>query len=364
MTHAYRWTCLPLLALLWSVPTLSATIEELQAQDRLSIDAGISPTEGAVARQKLALVVEIATDSWFSGGTRLTLPEVPGLVIMQTEQFASNASETRNSRTWVVQRWTLDIYPQRAGEFTIPPISAKVRVNADESGDVDGVLQSPATRFSASLPPGMEADQVWVAAPAFTASQNFDRELQGLRVGDAIERELRFEASDVMAMMLPEFTPGKQPGLGIYPSPPELENTSNRGTVRALRKQRVSYVVEQAGEYRLPAREFFWWDTTRKELQIVRLEEVILKAGSATGEGKATVDPARRRMLLTLGGGLLVLVAAILLTWKFFPRSLPAYLVGRFKLAQGKWQDWRSPALPAELNPGNNAGVRTASRPP
>ena len=362
MISLCRRLCL-LLAIPWAMPGQAATVEELQAQGRLSIDASIGPTEGAVARQKLALVVEIATDSWFSGGTRLTLPEVPGLVIMQTEQFASNASETRNSRPWVVQRWTLDVYPQRAGEFTIPPIAATVRVN-NEAGDVEGQLQSPATRFSAYLPPGLQADQHWVAAPSFSVTQSFDRGLQGLKVGDAFEREVRFEASDVMAMMLPELSPGEHPGLGIYPSPPKLENTSNRGAVSALRKQRVSYVVEREGEYRLPAQEFFWWDTSRQELQIVRLEETLLSASGGAGKRKFTVDPRERQMLLLLAAGLLILGAATLLTWKYFPRSLPGYLAGQLSAAGEKWRGWRSPALPAELNPGNSAEVRKASRPP
>ena len=51
--------------------------------------------------------------TWFTGGTRIRLPEVPGLVILQTEQFASNASERRGDQNWVLQRWTLDVYAQR-----------------------------------------------------------------------------------------------------------------------------------------------------------------------------------------------------------------------------------------------------------
>ena len=103
--------------------------------------------------------------------------------------------------------------PQRPGRFTITPIRARVRLNAGESGDIEGELLSPATRFSASLPPGLEPDQRWVAAPTFSATQLFDRTLQGLEVGDAFERELRFEASDVMAMMLPTFAAEQLPGL-------------------------------------------------------------------------------------------------------------------------------------------------------
>ena len=106
---------LPLAAVLWVQTVAATTVADLQAQGRLSIDASLSPTEDVVAGQKLALVIEIATDRWFSGGTRLAIPEIPGLVILQTEQFASNASETRGTQSWVLQRWTLDVYPSDRG---------------------------------------------------------------------------------------------------------------------------------------------------------------------------------------------------------------------------------------------------------
>ncbi len=355
--------CLALLLCLavFGQTAAATTVEALHAENRLSIDASLSPIETVVAGQKLALVIEIATDRWFTGGTRLSLPEVPGLVILQTEQFASNASETRGTESWVLQRWTLDVYPQRPGEFTIPPVRAKIRVNAGDTKDVEGELFSPAIRFSASLPPGLETGQHWVAAPAFSVRQVFDRDLQGLQVGDAFERELRFEASDVMAMMLPAFSPARQPGLGIYPAPPQLENTSNRGEVRALRRQRISYVIEQEGEFRFPAAEFFWWDTSRRELQLVGLEETVFTVGDPSA-GSDRKDPDRRRMLLAVVTSLLVLCALALPLWKYFPRALPAYLGQWLREVAQRWRDWRSPALPEELNPGSSAGARRASR--
>jgi hypothetical protein len=190
----------------------------------------------------------------------------------------------------------------------------------------------------------------------------FDRDLEELAVGDAFERELRFEARDVMAMMLPDFSPGAQPGLGIYPSPPELENTSNRGEVTALRRQRVSYVVEEEGDYRLPPEEFLWWDTSRGELRLVGLEEVSFAVGSMAGAGERAIDPARRKFLLSVGTGLLVLSVLGVVLWKYLPTSLPAYLSGRLGAWRDLWRAWRSPALPTDLNPGSNAGARKASR--
>ena len=261
-------------------PVAATTLEELQAQGHLEVNAGIRPDGKLVPGQKLSLVLEVATDRWFSGGTRISIPEVPGLVILQTEQFASNASENRGGQSWVVQRWHLDVYPQRAGEFSIPPLRLRIKVNAGESGDVEGEIYSPGVSFTTILPAGLEGADHWVAAPEFEVAQQFDRSLEDLAVGDAFERKIRFEASDVMAMMLPPFEPREQQGLAAYPSPAQLDNSSNRGQTRASRIQSISYVVEQEGVYHFPAREFFWWHTDSNELQLLTLPEVKFTVGS------------------------------------------------------------------------------------
>ena len=71
-----------------------SSIEELEASGHLHIESALTPQNGIVPGQKVTLTLEITTDRWFTGGTRIGIPEVPGLVILQTEQFASNASET------------------------------------------------------------------------------------------------------------------------------------------------------------------------------------------------------------------------------------------------------------------------------
>ncbi len=123
------------------------SLEELQAQGHLSIRSSLQPRDGLVPGQKSALILEIATDSWFTGGTRISIPEVEGLVILQTEQFANNASELRGGQNWVIQRWSLDVYPQRVGQFTVPALPIALKVS---SGGTSQPPTSPARPSRAS----------------------------------------------------------------------------------------------------------------------------------------------------------------------------------------------------------------------
>jgi hypothetical protein len=309
-----------------------------------------------VPGQKITLTLQIATDRWFSGGTRIVIPEVPGLVILQTEQFASNASENRDGKSWVVQRWTLDVFSQRAGDFTIPPIQAQVKVNADESDPIEGALYTRPIHFSTDVPEALTNVEHWVAAPAFEVRQGFDRPLEALEVGDAFELEVVFEAEDVMAMMLPAFTPEKLPGLAAYPSPPVLNNSNNRGQARASRTQRISYVVEAQGQYLLPARDYFWWDTDSKQLRLLSLPATEITVGTASAPAKSRSLDITPRQLLALAVGLALLAGIGWLAWKWLPRLPLARCAAALSALWLHLLELRKPALPRRLNPDSSSG--------
>jgi len=323
---------------------------------KLSLNSSILPEQGLVPGQRAALVIEVATNTWFTGGTRIRIPEVPGLVILQTEQFAANTSESRNGQTWVVQRWILDLFPQRAGDFTVGPITLNIQVNGGDLGNVTGEALSPAVQFAVSVPEALAQADSWVAAPRFSVSQQLDRETTALEPGDAFERRIEFRGEDVLAMMLPDFTEDRLPGLAAYPAPPELENSSNRGQSNAQRVQRISYVAEKPGTYVLPAQDYFWWDTREQQLKVLTLDavEVIV-----TGDPVAAAPAGERvsRAGILRGAGLLVAVVilvAVLLRWR--PWRYLAQLLAPVQAAWRQLASLRRPALPARLNPDSNAG--------
>jgi len=350
-----------LLAGLMQPPAWSATVADMQSAGQLEISAQLFPAQDIVPGQRVELVITIATNGWFTGGTRLEIPEVAGLVILQTDSFASNFSENRNGHSWVIQRWTLDVFPQRAGRFAIPPVRVKLKVSGGNGNGIEGELYSPEVSFRAELPGSLERAKHWVAAPQFSVSQHFDRELEKLQVGDAFQREIVFRASDVLAMMLPTFAPEKLSGLAAYPEPSQLSNKSNRGDTVAQRVERITYIVETVGEYQLPARDYFWWDTGAGELQMRFLPAVKIHVGATSGDTStepttaalAEIDLPRLLLWLTL----VLLLAGV--SWQLFKpgRHLQlARFVDPVKKAVLRLNAMRKPALPEALNPDSSAG--------
>jgi hypothetical protein len=164
----------------------------------------------------------------------------------------------------------------------------------------------------------------------------------------------------VMAMMLPTFNPAELPGLAIYPAPPALENSSNRGQSTATRTRRISYVVEAEGEYVLPGQDYFWWDTREAQLKLLSLPTTKITVGAgATTTGKTAPRVAPRQLLAALTG--LVLLAGIgWLLYKWLPRLPLARFTAAVSALWRQLQALRKPALPERLNPGSSAGEKRA----
>lgn len=334
----------------------SISIAELQAAHHLEVSSELLPADGIVPGQRLELTITIATDGWFSGGTRLEIPEVPGLVILQTDNFASNSSESRDGQSWVIQRWVLNVFPQRPGNFTIPPVTATVKLGGQGSNTVEGKLRSPELRFRALMPDSLARAEHWVAAPRYKVSQSFDKDLEKLKVGDAFDREVRFEATDVMAMMLPAFEAEKLDGLTAYQRPPTLSNNSNRGDMVARRVEHISYIVEAQGRYQLPARDYFWWDTRSAELQIRFLPAIDITIGPGQPGNSSSSPRVVPLQVLVYVLALLGITCLIWLVYKRAPRLPIAKVTTPLKRAARKLNQMRKPALPENLNPDNSAG--------
>tara|TARA_R110002110_G_scaffold205066_7_gene417259 strand:- start:414210 stop:415319 length:1110 start_codon:yes stop_codon:yes gene_type:complete len=335
----------------------ATTVQDLLDSNQLEIHSSISPKNGLVPGQKATLTLEIATDSWFTGGTRIKVPEVAGLVILQTDQFASNASENRAGVNWVIQRWTLDIYPQREGDFIVNPIPLSLSINGGDAGNVEGEALSPAISFSVAIPAALSQAESWVAAPRYSATQQFDRSLDDLQVGDAFQRDIIFEAQDVMAMMLPSFNAEQLSGLAAYPEPPKLENNSNRGEVVARKRVSISYVVESEGSFELPEQEYLWWDTQQQQLQLLTLPATNIVVGSGVNPAQvpqvAKLPQAANARWGVIAGALLLLVFSV---WAVRSQRYKGRVEVVVSWLAQQWQRCKAlkePALPQQLNPGS-----------
>ena len=261
--------------LLFGEASLQALIDEGQ----LVISQNLQP-ENPVVGEEVTLAIEISTNRWFAGGTRLKPEQNDAMLVLQRQQLATNSSALKAGATWVVQLWELSLFPQHEGLLFTPQVDLLIKINT-ESGVVEGTYQLPSLPLTVSLPAALAAIDNRVASPAFSVERRFDRELQGLQAGDAFTMTIELRAENTLAMMLPAIKLAAIDGLAIYPQSPVLINDSNRGNKIAIRTETINFVVEKNGSYQLPAMRFAWWNTQANSLQEEQLEAVDFSSSGA-----------------------------------------------------------------------------------
>ena len=79
-----------LIAQFWLVIVLGPGLSDSMAQEKdglVEVRALLNPAVGAVPGERVEIEITVATPRWFTAGTRISLPEVPDLVLVPLLAF-------------------------------------------------------------------------------------------------------------------------------------------------------------------------------------------------------------------------------------------------------------------------------------
>lgn len=253
------------------------SLQSLLVEGHLTISQRLIP-ENPVKGQEVTLEIQISTDRWFAGGTRLKPVLTDDVLVLQRQALATNSSEQEQGKTWVVQLWELSLFPQEEGALFSPAIDVSLKINT-ESGIVEGSYQLESSLMQVSVPAEVTDIKSWLPAKNFSIKSSLSKPLDNIQRGDAFTQTIEFRADNTLAMMLPETKTPAIDGLGIYQQAPQLKNNSNRGAKEAIRTETINFVAEKTGNYELPSQTFYWWDTDSNSLQEETLEAFSFSVG-------------------------------------------------------------------------------------
>jgi hypothetical protein len=257
---------------------------------QLTVNAWLRPGADAVVSQQVLLNIEVATTTWFAGGTKIGLFDIDGVVVLRRKKFANNSTKRDAGQTWVVQVWTIALYPQHAATFTVPAIELSLSIADGNGGEIEGTAKTSPVSFSAVIPKSLAEQKQWVATSSLQIEQTVNRDIETLRVGDAVVRTIEIKADDIAAMMLPRVIAKQYDGLAVYEKLPKVEDSVNRGSYLASRTQELTYVAEKQGEYIIPAQKFHWWDTSSQTVKIEELPKLTVIVGVGAPVEESAVD--------------------------------------------------------------------------
>lgn len=222
----------------------------------------ITPAQARVG-EVVVLELAILVPGWLTAPIDLpTSLDIPGVQARLDEGAALNVNESIDGVAYAGIRRRYQLVAQSAGQFSVPPVRFSVAF-ADGSRRVTQPVNSAPASFTATLPKGLEDLGYMLVTSDFRLQQSLDRKLTHLQVGDALVRTLEQRAVGLSATQLPVLRFAETPGLATYPAPPSFnEIIGERGAASfATQTQRVTYVLERAGTYELPALELRWLDS-------------------------------------------------------------------------------------------------------
>ncbi len=317
------------LAVLTRTAGLAATAAS--AEDRAEVSLTVNVADAPWTGEQTTLNLDLKTPALSFAEIHFDLPEVAGALLLRTDSTTVKLSERRGGETWQVLRYPITLFPQQAGELLVPPIEVRFKTRAGFGAEpTSHRLETAPLQLAVRQPPGLEPGKVVVTTPDHSVSANWTLPRQPVRAGDAITLTVERRAARLSAMLLPALPVFEAEGLAAYPAAPLIDDRTNRGSLVGARTDRITWIVERPGDYRLPTVAFRWWDPVREALNTDVVDGVSFSAEAAPGQpapaGPRDAAPGRTPGIsarhLVLGAVAVLLIAAALR----FGRQIGAFL--------------------------------------
>ncbi|MDO9323171.1 MAG: hypothetical protein Q7U01_16275, partial [Pseudomonas sp.] len=254
----------------------------LAAEPQVRVETRLSPAAPYLLGSTLRLEIDLLTSSWFTQAPQPAELQLPGALITPPTGQADKLTVSRDGETYFGLRLTYLISPIQAQNFSIPALDFSLQLG-QASDPVQVSSQALSFNAMASAGAGAEAPAGnLLVAQQVRFSQQIERSASPLKVGDSLTRRLLVEADGAQAMLIAPAEFAAVSGLKAYPLPAEVKPLSDgRGSVSGgQRRDSLSYVIEHAGSYRLPAMQVHWWDAAAGQRRSAEVPAVEFEAQS------------------------------------------------------------------------------------
>jgi hypothetical protein len=298
-------------------------------------------SEDTFVGQKVNIIVEVLSETHFSGATRIDLPDIAGAVFYKPEERAVVGSKEMDGKTFSTQRHELAFYAQRAGSFEIPSLTVRFGV-AGVGGEkaTEYKNQTQAIQIKTVMPPGTEKLTRLITATDLKVTEVWNPQPnKEFIAGNAIKRKITFTAPDIPGMVFPKIHIAQMDGLKIYRDRATIHDKINRGSLIGERVDTLTYVCQSAGTYQLPAIQIQWWDLSSGQLKTIQLPDVRFKVKPSPHQNSNVVLAARNRPRNSwkslLGGGMVLVVIGFMI-FKFRGAILNQFTLWKTHWTEGE----------------------------
>lgn len=262
----------------------------------------------------------------------LNPPAPSGATVEKLTQDTQYQTE-RNGQTYQVVEQHYAVFPEQAGDLTIPPVNLRATTpdpNQQQRGAFGGGMfnddffqnafkNSPLTQqmmndsfssdpfgmFDSGKPVNLRSNRLefsvahipeaaqgnsWLPARNVTLSDSWQGNPPPLRSGEPANLTLTVTADGLTGAQIPAVKLPEIPGVRVYSEPAQTDNRTNGEQVIGTSTQTFTLIPEQTGQLALPAISLPWWNTRTQSMQTAELPAQTLTV--AKGSGVSTPAPA------------------------------------------------------------------------
>ncbi|MET0377924.1 MAG: BatD family protein [Spongiibacteraceae bacterium] len=255
----------------------------------------IVDNDAVYVQQQLLLTVRIfqavALDDM-----NVTEPEFDNATIRKIAQ--DKFQRDINGVTYQVHQLTYAIFPQQAGELTIPELvfSAAELRRPRAMFDLGG-RGRPIRKLSRQIVvkikpiPAQFTGKTWLPARNLTVQETWGGNPADISVGNSITRSIAIQADGLMGAQLPALELPTLQQARLYADQPALDDQADASGMHGVRKESAALIPAREGSLQLPEVRVVWWDldSDSEKAATIPAQTLTIKAGVGTPATTAAI---------------------------------------------------------------------------
>lgn len=226
--------------------------------------------------EPVEVTITAYTSTWFTRGIDPGNIKVEGA--FTTFFRPVSTSFQKEGQTYAGVRLIYNVFPYSEKDILFP--SLDITVETPPEGDFKGVahvIKSAERAIRVTpVPAGFDRDK-WLVTTSLGISDNWEGDLQHVKVGDVLVRQITRTAQGTVSDLIPPIQWDSVPAVSMYAARNSVQNNKTTTDISAVRIETMRFLFEKEGEVTLPEMVFSWYHPVRKQLYKRTLNEITIQ---------------------------------------------------------------------------------------
>lgn len=271
------------------------------ASAKVILEAEVSSVEVMAGQQLIYTIRLLFRQPLLQAGLGDLSPEGVETTVHLLGEDVRYETERGTYRYQVIER-NYALFPQHAGQLTLPPLRFNGQVQDDTNSRFNSRfdsfrqggqmlrLRSKSIDITVTEPPTAPPQQPWLPAQKFLIGDDWQHTPPTLTVGEPATRTIITTATGLAAAQLPELTIVSPESFKVYPDQTMRQDQLEPTGIRGMMEQKVALVPTKAGTFTLPALQLKWWDIGSKKWRTQQTKEVTVQVLPAQRDASPAIN--------------------------------------------------------------------------